>query len=116
MVKFMLKCFVLSSCLFVGVIIGMQQANEGMLKMKGYRDTELESVVQIENEQNGEVEASVLGNTVTSQDLQKKQEQLERIEAFNFFSELGKQLSNFVSHIVSTAIESFTKLINEWLA
>lgn len=92
----------------------MQQANEGMLQMKGYSDPKLSGAFQVENERDGEMEASILGNSVTSQDLQKKQEQLEQIEAFNFFSQTGKKLSDFVSSTVSAGVESLSELINRW--
>ncbi|MFC0270067.1 YqxA family protein [Metabacillus herbersteinensis] len=112
MVKFMLKCFVLVSILLFGVLIGMQQANQGMLKMKGYNDPELSGAFSVENEQTGELEASILGSTVTSQDLQKKQEQLEQIEAFNFFSQIGKKFAGVVSDGASSLMTYLSNLIN----
>lgn len=115
MVKFTLKCFVLCSVLLFGVLIGMQQANQGMLKMKGYNDPDLQGAFQVESEQTGDVEASILGNKVTSQDLQEKQEQLEQIEAFNIFSQVGKQFASIVSNGISTLVESFAEWINGFL-
>ncbi|MDQ0224808.1 YqxA family protein [Metabacillus niabensis] len=109
--KFMLKCFVLCTILLFGVLIGMQQANQGIIKMKGYQDPDLQSAFQVENE-TGDVQASILGNNVTSQDLQEKQEQLEQIEAFNFFSQIGKQFATLVSNGVSSLLESIATLLN----
>ncbi len=111
MMKFMLKCFVLCTILLFGVLIGMQQANQGIIKMKGYEDPDLQSAFQVENE-TGDVQASILGNNVTSQDLHEKQEQLEQIEAFNFFSQIGKQLATLVSNGVSSILESIATLLN----
>jgi hypothetical protein len=113
MVKFMLKCFVLCSVLFFGVLIGMQQANEGMIKMKGYNDSELQGAFQVENKQTGDVQASILGNKITSQDLKGKQEKLEQIEAFNIFSQIGKQIATIVSNSVAAFLESIAGWINE---
>lgn len=115
MVKFMLKCFVLCSLLLFGVLIGMQQANQGMIKMKGYNDPELQSAFQVESEHAGDVEASILGNKVTSQDLQEKQEQLEQIEAFNFFSQIGKQFASIVSSGVSALVATVVEWVNGFL-
>ncbi|MGM7721059.1 YqxA family protein [uncultured Metabacillus sp.] len=115
MVKFMFKCFVLCSVLLFGVLIGMQQANQGMIKMRGYDDPELQSAFQINNEQKGDIEASILGNKVTGQDLQEKQEQLEKIEAFNFFSQIGKQFAAVVSNGVSALVDSFAEWMNNLL-
>lgn len=111
MVKFMFKCFVLCSVLLFGVLIGMQQANQGMIKMKGYNDPDFQGAFQVESDHSGDIEASILGNEVTSQDLQKKQEQLEQIEAFNFFSQIGKQLAGIVSGGVSTMMD----IVAEWM-
>ncbi|PAD66849.1 hypothetical protein CHH83_21900 [Bacillus sp. 7586-K] len=111
MMKFMLKCFVLCTILLFGVLIGMQQANQGIIKMKGYQDPDLQSAFQVENE-TGDFQASILGNNVTSQDLQEKQEQLEQIEAFNFFSQIGKQFATLVSNGVSSLLESIATLLN----
>jgi homoserine kinase len=90
----------------------MQQANQGMIKMKGYNDPDLQSAFQVEKEHTGNVEASILGNKVTSQDLQKKQEQLEQIEAFNFFSQIGKQFASIISSGVSELLNTVARWVN----
>ncbi|MFD1781231.1 YqxA family protein [Fredinandcohnia salidurans] len=98
MVKFMMKCFLIVTVLLLGVLIGMQQANEGMKKMRGYNDPSLQGAFHI-SDNNGEVEASVLGRKVTSHDLEEKQKQLENVESFNFFSSIGEKLGNGISAI-----------------
>jgi cell division GTPase FtsZ len=98
MVKFMMKCFLIVTVLLLGVLIGMQQANEGMKKMRGYNDPSLQGAFHI-SDNNGEVEASVLGRKVTSHDLEEKQKQLENVESFNFFSSMGEKLGNGISAI-----------------
>ncbi|MBD8069211.1 YqxA family protein [Bacillus sp. PS06] len=99
MAKFMMKCFFIASILLIGVLIGMQQANQGMKKMKGYEDSSLQSAFQISAETTGQVEASVLGKKVTSHDLDEKQKQLEEVEAFNLFSTMGRKLGEGVSAV-----------------
>ncbi len=96
MVKFMMKCFLIVTVLLLGVLIGMQQANEGMKKMRGYNDPSLQSAFHISDD-NGDVEASVLGRKVTSHDLEQKQKQLEEVEAFNLFSSIGEKLGDGIS-------------------
>lgn len=98
MVKFMMKCFLIVTVLLLGVLIGMQQANEGMKKMRGFNDPSLQGAFHI-SDNNGEVEASVLGRKVTSHDLEEKQKQLENVESFNFFSSIGEKLGNGISAI-----------------
>lgn len=112
MVKFTFKCFVLCGILLIGILVGMQQANQGMIKMKGYNDPDLKSAFQVDRENTGDVEASILGSKVTSQDLQEKQEQLEQIEAFNIFSQIGKQFAA----IISNGITILLNTVGDWLS
>ncbi|MCA1031815.1 YqxA family protein [Bacillus timonensis] len=99
MVKFMMKCFFIATILLFGVLLGMQQANVGMKKMKGYDDPSFQGAFQISDRETGELEASVLGNKVTSHDIEQKQKQLEEVEAFNFFSVLGKKVAQGVTFV-----------------
>lgn len=98
MPKFMLKCFMLAILVFFGVLLGMQQANEGLKHMKGYDDPAFEGAFEIESTQE-EVEASLLGQKVTSHDLAEKQKQLEEMEAFNFFSSLGRGIAEIIGNL-----------------
>lgn len=97
MIKFMMKSFLLITILLFGVLLGMQQANEGLKKMKGYEDPSFQGAFNIAQTESGELEASVLGSKVTSHDVEGKQTKLEEIEAFNLFSSIGKKFANTVS-------------------
>jgi len=109
MIKFMMQCFVITIVLLVGVIVGMQQANQGMKKMQGYDDPSLQSAFHISDSSNGEVEASVLGKKVTSHDLEEKQKQLEEMKAFNFFSSIGKKMGEGISSIFEKIMLKFSE-------
>ncbi|RSK27908.1 DUF3679 domain-containing protein [Bacillus sp. HMF5848] len=98
MVKFLLKTLLVVTILFVGVILGMQQANVGLKKMKGYDDPTLQSALRVELNNNGDYEANVLGRQITSHDISEKKQQLEEMRAFNFFSMLGKKLSAIMTN------------------
>lgn len=108
MMKFMLKCFVLSSILLLGVLFGMQQANHGLVKMKGYADPNLSSAFEVKNDSSGELEASVLG---VSHNLEEKQEKLEEMEAFNFFSQLGKKFAALANAVITGFITFLAGLV-----
>ncbi|MGW6163648.1 DUF3679 domain-containing protein, partial [Bacillus altitudinis] len=41
MIAYFGKCLLLVTIMFLGVLFGMQQANHGMLSMKGYHDPSL---------------------------------------------------------------------------
>lgn len=105
MIRFALRCTFILLVLFLGVLIGMQTANDGIKKMKGYDDPTLSSAFEVNQSKQGELEAAILGEKVTSHDIEKKKEKLEEIKAFNLFSTVGKQLGQAISNL-------FTSLIN----
>jgi hypothetical protein len=113
MKRFMLKCLVISLVLFLGVLLGMHQANEGMRKMKGYDDPSFKGqafhVVETSEGLNG----TFLGRQVNSRDMKEKQEQLEEIKAYNFFSSAGKKLANGVSDLMSGLLNKAQDKIEE---
>ncbi|GIN38562.1 MULTISPECIES: YqxA family protein [Heyndrickxia] len=111
MKRFMLKCLLICSALFIGVLMGMQKANEGMMEMKGYQEEGLKAPITVKEVENGEIEASVLGKNVTSHDLEAKKERLKEIKAFNFFSSLGKTMANMISSITEKIINFFSSIL-----
>lgn len=104
MVRFTLKCTFILLVLFLGVLIGMQTANDGIKKMKGYDDPSLSSAFEVNQTNQGELEAAILGEKVTSHDIEKKKEKLEEIKAFNLFSSMGKHLGQAISNLFSRLI------------
>lgn len=106
--KFFLKCVVSVLLLFVGVMVGMEKANEGMRSMKGYEDTALPPPVHWERGDDGNIEAALLGNEVKSMEtLEEKKQKLEEMESFNFFSSLGKALGNTVTNVAKKVVDLF---------
>lgn len=107
MKKFLLKFWLVTIALIVGVFIGMQKANEGMLQMKGYEDDYFQSPVHISENTDGKIEAALLGNEMNFDriDLAEKKQELEELETFNFFSALGKALSNIVTTTINQLIQ-----------
>ncbi|KAB2338614.1 DUF3679 domain-containing protein [Cytobacillus depressus] len=110
---FMLKTLLLTSLMFLAVLFGMQQANEGITKMKGYSDERFKGAFTLQENEAGELHASILGTDVTSHDLQQKKEKLEEMKAYNFFSSLGKKLSEGLSALAETTLHFITDLIKE---
>ncbi|WP_409289372.1 YqxA family protein [Peribacillus sp. SCS-37] len=97
MVRFSFKVLMLILVLFFGVLLGMQHANTSMKKMKGFDDPSLDSAFSI-HENNGGKQASILGETVTGEDLAEKKQKLEEMKAYNFFSQTGRKISEGVSN------------------
>lgn len=81
--------------LFFGVLYGIQLSNEGIRDVKG-SDQSFNVPFSISDDH---TEADVLGETVTTHTLEKKQQALQEIGAFNVFSSIGEQLSNMVTRL-----------------
>ncbi|MFD2446124.1 YqxA family protein [Bacillus sp. CGMCC 1.16607] len=94
---FLFKSLLIASLMFLSVLFGMQQANIGIQKMKGYEDPKFKSALSLQTTESGELHASVLGNDVTSHDIESKKQKLEELKAYNFFSDLGKKISTIIS-------------------
>lgn len=105
---FMLKSLMLASLLFISVLFGMQQANEGIQKMKGYEDPKFKSAFSIKETESGTLETAILGRDISSHDLEQKQKQLEKMKAFNLFSSMGKKLADGISSVMEKAVELIT--------
>ena len=54
---------------------------------------QFQGALSINESSEGEIEASILGNDVSSHDLEKKKAELEEMKAYNFFSSIGKNVS-----------------------
>jgi hypothetical protein len=108
MKMFMLKSFMLASIMFLSVLFGMQQANEGIHKMKGYEDPEFKSAFSVSEKENGSYETAILGNDISSHDLEQKRKKLEEMKAFNLFSSLGKKLADGISTVVEKTVDLIT--------
>jgi hypothetical protein len=101
---FLFKSVLIASLMFLTVLFGMQQANVGIQKMKGYDDPKFKSALTLQSSDGGELHASVLGVDVTSHNLEQKKQKLEGIKAYNLFSDLGKKISNMVSSLINSII------------
>ncbi len=95
-IRFFMKCVVLITILFIGVLIGMQKANEGMLKMKGYEDHTLSSPFTINEINDEHVEATILGKNIAVQEYQDDQKEPKDHKVNNFFFGVRKiDFSNY---------------------
>lgn len=96
--------------LAVGVLIGMNRANQGMNDMRGYTDSSFQTPVHIQTTDEGSFDAAVLGNEISSFNMNEKKEKLEEVKSFNFFSEIGKLLADLISSIAQAIINFFAGL------
>ncbi len=112
MIRFFFKCSILISVLLFGILIGMQQVGVQMDHMKG---TEGNKALEWKVDDNGAVEAEVLGKQITSHDIEEKQKQLEDVEAFNLFSKLGSLLSSLIKDILTLFMEIIGTILTKIL-
>jgi hypothetical protein len=108
MKMFMLKFFCIVALMFISVLAGMQLANDGIHKMKGYDDPNFQNAVAL-NDKGEHVKATFLGNEISSHDIDEKKKRLEEISAFNIFSSMGKKVSEGVSNASEQLIHLLTK-------
>ncbi|MED4204473.1 DUF3679 domain-containing protein [Neobacillus mesonae] len=108
MEKFMLKSFVAAALMFISVLTGMELANNGIHKMKGYNDPNFQNAVSI-NENDKDFQATFLGKNISSHDLEAKKKKLEEMNAFNFFSSMGKKMSEGMTNASEKLIKKITE-------
>ena len=104
---FMLKSLCLAALMLISVLVGMQLANDGIHKMKGYDDPNLQKAVSL-NETDNDLQATFLGNDISSHDLEAKRKKLEEISAYNFFSQMGKKMSEGISGASEKLVQLIT--------
>ncbi|MFX3624456.1 MAG: YqxA family protein [Ectobacillus sp.] len=107
---FIMKCLVLVCIMFISTLAGMQLANDGLKRMKGYNDPTFEQVARITGTGNGDVEATLLGNTFT---LEEKEKQLEDMKSFNALSEMGSSLAVGVQKAARVSVDAVVGKIED---
>ncbi|MGG3469362.1 DUF3679 domain-containing protein [Neobacillus pocheonensis] len=105
MKMFMVKSFAIAALMFISVLAGMQLANDGIHKMKGYDDPSFQNAISIDETDH----ATFLGNDISSHDIEAKKKKLEEISAFNFFSSMGKKLSDGLAGASGKLIKQITE-------
>lgn len=95
MAKFMLKSFCLVIVLYIGVLLGIQHASQGMNEMKGPALDVYDKALQLEKGA-GAIEATILGETY---DLEAQKRRLREIQTFNIFSEAAETFSRWMEDV-----------------
>ncbi|MCP8967183.1 YqxA family protein [Ectobacillus ponti] len=115
--KFFVRCLVVMAVLLVSVLCGMQLANDGLKRMKGYNDPTFEQVAHITGTEDGNVEATLLGHTVT---IEEKQRRLEELRSFNAVAKTGdflalgvQKAARFSTDIVISKIKEIFAELNK---
>ena len=113
MKMFMLKSLFIAALMFISVLFGMQFANDGIHRMKGYDDPNIGTAFTLNENERGKLQGTFLGQDVSSHDLEKKKEQLEKMKAYNLFSSVGKKLADGISTATGGTIEFIVEKLNQ---
>ena len=101
MVKFTIKCLLVAAVLFFGVLLGIQEANEGTQEMKG-----VDHPPRIEQSTD---------HATADADIKEKRERLEHIKTFNVFSAVGSATSEAVTGLFRNGVDVASAVIREFL-
>ncbi|HET7580876.1 MAG TPA: DUF3679 domain-containing protein [Bacillales bacterium] len=102
MARFTIKCFLLASLFFFGVILGMQKANEGIHDVKG-----LDHMPKIEQPSD---------NAPANVGIAAKREKLEDIQTFNIFSAAGDVASGAVTGLFRIGVDTTAAILQRLLS
>jgi hypothetical protein len=102
---FMLKSIIVVAIMFISVLAGIQLANDGINKIKGNSDPNFKSAVSLTGESN-KLGATILGSDLSSHDLKAKKDKLEKMNAYNLFSTVGKKMSDGISNTSEKILNS----------
>lgn len=97
MEQFTRKCILLVISLFLITLAGMQVANSGLKRMKGYNNPTYEQIAHITGTDHRDVETTILGETFS---IEEKQKQLEELKSFNMLESMGRGLTSLVQNVV----------------
>lgn len=102
---FIFKSFCLLTIMLLFTLAGMQLANNGMNDLKGIKHSKIQSNISLKMQ---DLDTSIDINHL-SHNIAAKQQKLEKMNSFNFFSYMGKELSEGISQSLGNLIKIVTK-------
>ncbi|WP_025028821.1 DUF3679 domain-containing protein [Caldalkalibacillus mannanilyticus] len=114
MVKYTIKLMILIFTLFLGLLLGIQQAERGIHSIEGNQQTQKESfyVTKVDADH---VEVAVLGESFSTKELEEKQEKWKEKHHHNTFSHIGNKLGEVVYSVSRKGAELFVDLLDQVL-
>lgn len=114
MIKFIVRVILLLGTLLFGLLLGFQQAEQGIFSISGGQEEEKESFY-IKKIDEDHVQVAVLGNSFSTRDWEEKQEKWKERHQHNKLSNLGNKIGNSVYFISRTSAEWFVRQIDKLL-
>ncbi|MGG2013939.1 DUF3679 domain-containing protein [Bacillus sp. S10(2024)] len=95
--QFTRKCIIVVVSAFFITLAGMQVANSGLKRMKGYNNPTYEQIAHITGTNYGDIEKIIPGNAFS---VEEKQAQLEKLKSFNMLESMGRGLTSLVQNVI----------------
>ncbi|MFF2874887.1 hypothetical protein ACFVR2_01050 [Gottfriedia sp. NPDC057991] len=107
--KYMVRYFTLIIIFSVTIITCMQFAKDGISKVTSTDYYHVDDVVKISKE-DGKAGPVLFGKDYTKEGLAIRENHLERLGAFNYFTVIGKGLSHFVTYVTEKGVKIVEKI------
>ncbi|WP_316571959.1 DUF3679 domain-containing protein [Neobacillus sp. YIM B06451] len=106
---FTLKALGLAAIMFALALGGMQAANGGINRIKGYGDSGYKQPVSFERDGREELKVGIMGEEAAIISLDKRARESEESKGFNLFSSMGKALTSVLSGAIKGILEFFSR-------
>lgn len=112
----MAKLLLLISILLFGILLGIQQAEHGILSMEGIsleKKKEVEDNFYIKKIDGDQVELATVGGNFTTQTLEEKQEKWQERYHHNKWSQLGNTLGDLFYSVSRKSVNWFIDQVDK---
>jgi len=107
--KYMLRYFTLIIICTITIFSCMQIAKDGISKVTSTDYYHVNDVVTLAKK-DGKAGAVVFGKDYTDRGIAIREEHLEKLGAFNYFTAVGKGLTKIVTYITEEGVKIFEKI------
>lgn len=101
--------FLIFSVFIVVVLGGMQLAKNGISKVTSTNYYQIKDIVSV-GKVDGKREATVLGRDFTGKEMRLREQELEKLTAFNYVTSIGKGITSFVTGFVGHVVKLIEKV------
>ncbi len=108
----MTMTFLIMIILFLGgVLVGVNQASLGLIKMRGYESDSFQEAVQTRHADTGEIEVKVLGRDFQQVSVDQKQQKYEELQSSHGIQKIAVGLENSVQWVYNQMIMMVYQLV-----
>jgi len=104
MVRMTMTLLVMVILFLGGVLVGMNQASQGMIKMRGFESETFQEAVQTRHVDTGEVEVKVLGQDFQQVSMDEKQRKYDALQSSHGIQKVAVTLEKSVQWMYNQMI------------